>query len=466
MQVKTKAERIQDAKTLADAGWIRHNEVLYMPVNSALTHDSAVPAPEDTIWIPRTISDVQRHANVHLGTLFENEKQMVDFYYTTLQQVATSNELIDSVLIRTEDGLLKLHSDGQLREPDGAFTPNTLPVPINNDPAVKAEVAATLVEWLGGSEEEAASLLRHLSTALSPHWTSIKYILLLGDGRNGKSVLLEMLTKLLGKANCSGVSRQDMAAKSTVLPELNGKLANIVMDGIAEYLKDSGTEKTLIAGEAAHVRMLYSRVLTPVQTNALFIEGLNKEPKSSDKSSALQARLVRFQFPNRYQEDWAFKAKMLSDEYVGALLSLMIDHYVRQSDASLMLAPTSRQLTLQLGHQYDNSHALQFIDYVRTHDPNKELSLIGMDLATLVSRFMSWRVAAGDIRAWDEQSVREMFHPLMEFHRKTTRLPNGGFGKVYVVQDSKGDTLQYLESMHALKEELDGGDVPAAVVED
>jgi phage/plasmid-associated DNA primase len=466
MTVKTKGERIQLADTLCNMGWVLHNQNLYMPVHSSLVYTGATPAPMDTIWVPHDMDQLKRHLNRNFDTEFENPTQTAEFYYLLCQKVPEWEDETDSILIRTGDGLLKLHADGVLREPDGVFTPNTLPVPLNDDPDVKAELLATITAWVGDSEEDATSLLRHLSTVLAPHWTSIKYILLLGDGRNGKSVLMEMLSKMCGTHNVSGVSRQDMAAKSQVISTLNGKLVNIVMDGQAEYLKDSGTEKTLIAGETAHVRLLYKNSLLPVRTNALFIEGLNKEPKSSDKSSALQARLVRFQFPNRYSEDWAFKQKMLSDKYVGALLALLIDHYVPRQDAHIMLAPTARQLLLQLGHQYENSHALQFVDFVRADAVGGEQSLIGMTLPDLVSQFMSWRVKAGDIRAWDEQSVRDLFAPVIEFTRKNVTLPDGRRVKIPAVKGFKPDTVQYLESMHTLMEESDEAAVLATVVED
>jgi hypothetical protein len=468
LRVLPPKEQVSLAFTFGEqANWLSYNNVIYMPVDMTGEMSGSAPSPERTIWIPRTFNDILEMLNTQYRIAFSKKVHMEEFYFAVYQGCERQKGVVSSILLKRDGGLVRLDADGSLSEPDGSFVPNTLHVPLNEDVEDKKEMRGILLEWLGGSEEDTTSLLHHLATALAPHWTSIKYVLLLGDGRNGKSVLMEMLTKMLGAHNCSGVTRQDMAAKSPVLTELNGKLANVVMDGLAQYLKDSGTEKTLIAGETAHVRMLYKNALTPVQTNALFIEGLNKEPKSSDKSRALQSRLVRFQFPNIYEEDLAFKAKMLSDRYVGALLSLMVDHYVTQESRVALLAPTGNQLLLKQDHAFANSHALQYLDHLSQVGQDSLDQLIGMEIKELVGRFVSWRISGGDVQAWDEQNVRDLFQPHLEYTRRSVR-DGSSVRKVPVVKAFKADTLAYLAAQREHMEEVDfdGGGVPAALVED
>ena len=311
-----------------------------------------------------------------------------------------------------------------------------------------------MAHWLD-SEEDAKSLLHHLATALAPHWSSVKYLLFLGAGRNGKSLLMHMLTGVFGRENVSGVTRQDIAENSPVVLDLNAKLLNIVFDGMAAYLKDSGREKSLIAGEAIGIRRLYSSTLTQVQTNGLFIEGLNQEPKSSDKSTALQSRIVRFGFPHVFEDDPGFWKEMLSDKNLGALLNLLIEHYVLPEDAGRKLALTTGSIALQMEHMELNSKPLQFLKYLHDTDPDKIDELIGTEITQLVSLFNSWKLTQlNDITTWSEPDVVTAFRPVLTVGRKSKRVGTK-VEKVRVIAAFTKETLQFLEGFLVETEEVD-----------
>lgn len=463
MDYLSKSETNKYAQKIAvDYAWVWYNQSFYMPVDFETLDPTTPPAPERTIWIPRDEADVQEFVNHQFHGLFETEKKLVDFCYQIAQYATKHKATPSSLLVVTDDGLRELNRKGELVEPTGKFIPNTVPVKLNTDTTVKAELFDIISNWVD-SEDEAHALLRHLSVMLAPHWQSIKYLLFLGAGRNGKSVLLEMLVRLIGRHNCSQVSRQDIAAASTVVTQLNNKLANIVFDGTAEYLKDSGLEKTLIAGEQAGIRKLYSRTLTPVQTNALFIEALNQEPITKDKSTALQARLVRFEFPNRFTDDPAFKARMFSEEYVGALLSLLIDHYVKEEDQALMLAPTSKQIELKQGHVLHNSLAMQYlVELVETVPEGANLLLDKAD-KELCDMFKSWRVREGDISPWSDQSILVQFRPLVKFGERKSRRIGDRIVKVRTVEAFHPDTQTFLNNLETSD---DGAAIQSPLVED
>ena len=458
--IKSKTVLSQDAVTLATSfAYVRHNNVTYAPQDFETGVMDPIPPPERTVWVPQSAAALQRRAQAQFDTLFHTEADARSFEYMVAQTSQHETEISTSLLIRTEAGLRELKEDGKLHEPTGTFIPNALTPMLNEDKADKQFVLDTLIEWVGHEEEEAVALLRLLATSLAPGWSAVKYVLLMGDGRNGKSLLMEMLVRLYGRDNCSNVKRQEISDLSPVLFSLNGKLLNVVMDGQATYLKDSGHEKTLIAGEALSVRRLYSSELTPVQTNALFIEGLNREPKSHDKSTALQARIVRFWFPNVYDDDLEFRNRMLSERYVGALLALLLDNYVLKKDKAVMLAPTTKARELQLDHMHNNSLALQFVIYLNDSDPLGSDVLIDMDMHEVVSRFKSWRIKQNDLTTWEEVSVVELFRPVLVTERKGRRI-NGAPRKVRVVTAIKKETEELLALMK--------GDVDdtASVVED
>lgn len=446
LELKTKKELSVYASRLARGSeFVRHRNITYVPADFETREFDEPPEPERTIWLPLNREAIRRIAAAQFDVLFVSDGELSSFDFMVAQNSTYRDQAVPVLLVRTKDGLKQLTEHGELEDPSGEFVPNTINPVLNEDPADKERVFKVITDWVE-TEEEAHSLLHHLATALSPGWSAVKYVLLLGEGRNGKSLLLKMLLGLLGRDNVSTVTRQQIAEQNPVVTELNGKLLNLVFDGRAEYLKDSGTEKSLIAGEMIPIRKLYDSTPTMVQTNALFIEGLNREPKSNDKSTALQKRLVRFQFSNVYPLNHKFEKEMLSEASLGAFLSLLIDHYVGEDDLAEKLAPTNKAIELQLEHMYVNSLALQFFKYLEESGTFGVSNLVGEHQAVLVAKFQSWRVKENDLGTWAEPDVVAQFLPLLNTERKSVRV-DGVPRKIRVITSLKPEAQAYLESL-------------------
>lgn len=460
LELKTKKELSQEAYKLADSySLVRYRSITYMPADYHTRDMSITPSPDRTIWIPLKRDDIRRKAAAQFDTLFASESELSSFDFMVAQNAQQHEGVCSTLLVRTPDGLKELQEDGGLHEPSGEFVPNTLVPLLNTDDGHKERVFGVLANWLD-SEEEAHALLRHLATALAPGWSAVRYVLLLGEGRNGKSLLLKMLQAVFGWDNCSNVTRQQISEQSPVVCELNGKLLNIVFDGRSEYVKDSGLEKSLIAGEVIPIRRLYESVPTPVQTNALFVEGLNHEPKSKDKSLALQKRLIRFQFPNVYPLDHRFEKRMLAEDSLGAFLSLLIDHYVGQHEVAEKLAPTTKEMALQLEHMFVNSTGLQFLKHLEETDPLGAGGIVGSDVDALVKQFQAWRVKENDLGQWAEPDVVAMFQPIINIERRSKRV-NGSPRKVRFVTSLKAEAIAFIDTLRG-----DEDDTLDALVED
>ena len=449
----TKLQLTQLANDMA-AGFaiVKHNHTLYLPVDYRTRTIVPALAPEDRVWIPITMPQVLELANNTSKVMFYSEGEKSSFYGMVEQAAKPAYATPGTVLVVKDGKLAELRSDGQLHDPTLEFCPNFIAIPINDDDEAKASVKATMVEWLDDSEEDAESLLAHLATALAPHWSAVKYVLLIGEGRNGKSVLMKMMLGLLGEHNVSFVTRQDMSASKSTCLDLQGKLANIVFDGPASYLKDSGPEKSLIAGETTPIRRLYSSLVTPVRTNGLFIEGLNREPKTGDKSLALQKRLVRFQFTRTYELDYKFEAHMLSEPTLGAFLALLLEHYVRQSEVHTKLKPTKSSVSLQLEQMHTNSLPFQFISWFDENDALGVEGLVGELIPDVAQKFKQWRLSEmGDINVWADKDVEQMLTPLFVTDRKSKRI-NGKVRKVRVITGFRQQLEQFIHHLQGEEE--------------
>lgn len=462
---KTRAELNACAVALAQQyQLVKHNNQLFVPVawDWPAVEDTP-PDPLQTVWLPMTPDDVLEFGNLRGGITFQNAGEFSSFTFMLKQEsIKSPAKDVDRLFVKTDAGLRVLDPRGELVEPTGEFIPNVLEPKLNEDPKDKADVFDVLVTWLG-HEDPVHSLLHHLATALAPGWSAGKLVLLLGKGRNGKSTLLKMLVALLGLANVSSVTRQQMAAREPAVVDLNNKLANVIFDAEATYLKDSSTEKTLIVGESIGVRLLYESTNTRVSTNGLFLEGLNEEPKSRDKSTALQARIVRFSFDKVFALNRGFERRMLSERYLGAFLALLLDHYVTEDEAAVKLAPSQASYDLQVEQLWQNSKAFQYLHELVTKDPKVADKVLGMNAEHLAGQFHAWLLGGKD-----DYSQVDAYRMLKEFavlKRKSQR-DGTTVRKIWVVEEFTPDAIRMIEKLTEEGDDDDGVLDDAALVDE
>ena len=462
-ELKDKKELANAARALATSHeLIQKGAATFIPVDWQTYSTSPLPAATDRIWLPFKGDDIRRLANSEQNILFQNDGEFRSFAFMLRQLAIQRQSTLPAILIRTKHGIRMLNEDGDLEPHPGVFLPNFVKPMLNEDPAAKDYVFSVISEWVGG-EAQANSLLSHIATCLAPGYSAVKYIILLGVGRNGKGTLLAMLEALFGRENISNVTRQMMAESSPTCVELNDKLLNIVFDGQMSYIKDSSMEKTLIAGEPAAVRMLYESGSTTVQTNALFIEALQQEPKTRDKSSALQKRLVRFNFPNVYQMDYAFHDRMVSEPMLGALLSLLIDRYVKKNELAERLKLTQESLDLQMEQVWMGNSVLQFIEHVTSTTAKflDDLTAGQVMVDTFTASFKPWLESQGQHERSDGDMLA-MLKTAFELGWKTVRV-NGKPTSKRAIKSVRPETLLALEQMRgvldddAVEEAVGGG---------
>jgi P4 family phage/plasmid primase-like protien len=137
--------------------------------------------------------------------------------------------------------------------------------------------------------EFAGSLLRR---DLNPE----RALLLLGEGENGKSLFIQLLHKLVGAANCSAVTLQEIDESRFHAINLMGKLANFCADLPESPLRDTSTFKRAVSrdpieGERKHEQPL---TFTPF---CKFVFSCNKIPATLDHSHAFYRRWLPVEFP-------------------------------------------------------------------------------------------------------------------------------------------------------------------------
>lgn len=122
---------------------------------------------------------------------------------------------------------------------------------------------------------------------------------LYGEGRNGKSTLIDVISALLGTENISHVSLGALDNPNSVI-NMEGKVANMVEE-TPNTRMSSETVKNVISGGKVRAKKLYhnERLIT-VKTRIWF--ACNELPKFSDTTIALVDRLIFLEFPRYYRE--------------------------------------------------------------------------------------------------------------------------------------------------------------------
>ena len=151
--------------------------------------------------------------------------------------------------------------------------------------------------------------------------------ILTGEGSNGKSTILNIIKRLLGKQNYTSLDLREL--EDTFKPsELYNKLANIGDDISAKYLDNSSVFKKVVTGESFVVQRKYGQPFE-LECYATQIFCANELPQVHDKSDGFSRRIVIVPFNARFSKtdadyDPFIEDKLLTDESVQYLLNIAI----------------------------------------------------------------------------------------------------------------------------------------------
>ncbi len=207
--------------------------------------------------------------------------------HTSKDWIAFANGILDV------DALLSDKDDVMLEHSPAWFS--TIRLPYQFDPEAKCPKWDAFLQYnLEGDAERIAILQEWAGYCLLPDTGQQKFIILEGDGANGKSVYMAALEAMIGTDNCSHVPLEQFAEKFAKAQTI-GKLVNLStdvseLDSVAE-----GQLKSFTAGE----RMEFDRkFLPPIEAypTARLMVAFNNRPRFSDKSSGIWRRIILIPF--------------------------------------------------------------------------------------------------------------------------------------------------------------------------
>jgi len=118
-----------------------------------------------------------------------------------------------------------------------------------------------------------------------------KALMLIGDGANGKSTLLELIKQFLGEDNVSNASLQSICYHRFAVAQLYNKLANICADLPDSALKQTGSFKMLTGSDTIQGEVKFKTPFSFKNHAKLFFSA-NKVPETIDDTVAFFRRWI------------------------------------------------------------------------------------------------------------------------------------------------------------------------------
>ncbi len=163
--------------------------------------------------------------------------------------------------------------------------------------------------------------------------------MLVGDGSNGKSTFLDMLTTFLGEENVSNVSLQDLCNDRFKAAELVGKLANIYAD-IPKYpIKNYGKFKVITGGDRFLVERKFKDPFF-IKNYARLVFSANELPEVNDTTYAFWRRWIVVEFPKKFPPNHNLLDELTTEDELSGLLNKALQYLTRIEETGITKTDT------------------------------------------------------------------------------------------------------------------------------
>ena len=317
---------------------------------------------------------IERQMINQIPSLTQHQRKETLAYLKLL--TTNSVSVIDGLTVNTESGLLSLTDSKLIPHTPYVFSINQIPVKYNPD-AYDESVDNTLNRLTLDDIELRYLIEEMLGYLLINDCRYQKAFILLGQGSNGKSIFLKMITQFLGNVNVSSLALEELDERFKTA-ELIGKMSNIGDDISNELISNSSIFKKVVTGDRITVE---KKGMDPTQFNnkAKLIFSANSLPPISDKSYGLMRRLIIIPFKAKFSKkdkdfDPNILEKITTPNAKSYLLNLALKGVKRLIKNNGFTEPDVTTEVLK-DYETDNNNVLQWLENEPTilNRPSKEV---------------------------------------------------------------------------------------------
>ncbi len=264
----------------------------------------------------------------------------------------------DPYVLNLKNGLLDVRSFQVI--PHSYEQLSFVQLPVSFDPQA---ACPGFLEFLGQVvfPEDVPMIQEFMGYCLYRDMPAHKALLLVGDGSNGKSTLIDVVKSILGMENISSRGLQELEFNRFAKASLYNKLANLHADLPDIALKSTGTFKMLTGGDPMTAEHKYMKAFDFVNT-AKLVFSANKVPEAFEDTTGFFRRWLIVTFPNTFTEgknaNLNLKKELTTQEELSGVLNLAIEGLKR---------------LMRNGWVFSNSKSVDIVreDYIRKSAPVK-----------------------------------------------------------------------------------------------
>ena len=197
-------------------------------------------------------------------------------------------------------------------------------------------------------KKDRQTILEMFATALLRNTLNMeKAVMLIGEGANGKSTLLETIADVFGSDNVSGVSIHDLLWNRFSKAELDAKMLNIYGDISSKDLNYVGILKSVITGERITVEKKNKGSFRTRPYAKMFFAA-NRLPEVNEDTDAIYRRFLIIEFSRQFKGTDAnpmLLVELTTDEEKSGILNLLIGYArIVMRNKHLTYEPTTDQV--------------------------------------------------------------------------------------------------------------------------
>jgi P4 family phage/plasmid primase-like protien len=246
--------------------------------------------------------------------------------------------------------------------------------------------------------------VRHLATNILGGNTAQKFHIMTGSGSNGKSMIMNLMSKALGEYACTvpislfTQKRKGSGAAAPEVARLKGRRFVTMQEPDEAIALNTGLMKEITSGEKMYARDLFKSGME-FEVQAKFHLACNDKPKINTTDGGTWRRLVVINFiskfvpnpngPNEYPLDESIQYSVNSNEWATTFLAYLI-HLLKEGKGLRKLQAPAKVLEYTSEYRNENDGIAKFITEKvsewQTGDP-----VLQVDKQTLRRIFKQWK---------------------------------------------------------------------------